>query len=301
MKSKFVWIHSFKRVFSSCSFLLCLLVLVLLCLFFFRWVCRISYSVFFELYWFQSFQRYIDDDGTSLGTFYISESRERFDRSKFTDCQFIYWVVIHRETIDRLYLDIQTKEDNYFAQHNVSAPILVWWTPFTFETGAYIRCGQEKDWCFVSNIRKYRDNPDFLAFLFYGTDMHLFDLPLPRHEHEHWSLLHEESPKNNFALSFPSIMAMFNHTATFKRQSDLPLTTQWLQSIDDLLDQTYVVDVQEKNRLQREENLAPIVYIQSDCNTPSDRDLYIKTLMKYIPIDSYGQCLHNKDLPEKSS
>lgn len=26
---------------------------------------------------------------------------------------------------------------------------------------------------------------------------------------------------------------------------------------------------------------------------------YVKELMKYIDIDSYGQCLHNKELPEK--
>jgi alpha-1,3-fucosyltransferase 10 len=117
--------------------------------------------------------------------------------------------------------------------------------------------------------------------------------------HEQWSLLHEESPKNNYVFSFESIMKMFNHTATFKRHSDVPLTTQWLQSIDDLVDQTYVIDVKDKTQIQRNENLAPIIYIQSDCNTPSDRDLYIEELMKYIPIDSYGTCLHNKDLPEK--
>ena len=194
---------------------------------------------------------------------------------------------------------VKTKGDDYFAHRNLSAPVLVWWTPFTYDTGSYTRCGHDKPSCYISNVRKYRENPDFSAFLFYGTDFHLFDLPLPRLAHEQWSLLHEESPKNNFLFSFEPIMAMFNHTATFKRQSDLPLTTQWLQSIDDLFDRTYLLDFHEKTRLQREEHLAPIMYLQSDCNTPSDRDLYIAELMKFIPIDSYGSCLHNKDLPEK--
>lgn len=198
-------------------------------------------------------------------------------------------------------LDIQSKEEHYFARHNVSVPILVWWTPFTYDTGSFTRCANQKQSCFISNIRKYRDNADFSAFLFYGTDFHLYDLPLPRREHEQWSLLHEESPKNNFLFSFESIMAMFNHTATFKRHSDLPLTTQWLQSIDDLFDSTHLVDVREKNRYQTEEQLAPVIYLHSDCNTPSDRDLYIKELMKFIPIDSYGTCLHNKDLPPRST
>lgn len=46
-------------------------------------------------------------------------------------------------------------------------------------------------------------------------------------------------------------------------------------------------------------DLASVVYVQSGCNPPSDRDEYIEELMKYITIDSYGTCLHNKDLPEK--
>ena len=52
-------------------------------------------------------------------------------------------------------------------------------------------------------------------------------------------------------------------------------------------------------RLQREIGLAPAVYIQSDCEPPSDRDTYVRELMKYMPIDSYGLCLNNKELPSK--
>ena len=236
---------------------------------------------------------------------------------QFTSLKFVivsiqqYWTIVSgllllllekivTLVINGLYLkDEKTKDNEYFSRRNLSVPVLIWWTPFTYQTGNHIQCGNPRVSCFVSNIRKYRDNPQFSAFLFYGTDFHLFDLPLPRRDYEQWSLLHEESPKNNFILSFEPIMTLFNHTATFKRQSDLPLTTQWLKSIDDLLDSTYLIDVKTKNRLQVEENLAPIVYIQSDCNTPSDRDLYIQELMKFIPIDSYGKCLHNKDLPEK--
>lgn len=40
------------------------------------------------------------------------------------------------------------------------------------------------------------------------------------------------------------------------------------------------------------------MYVQRDCNPPSDRDRYVKELMKYIEIDSYGPCLNNKKLPE---
>lgn len=78
---------------------------------------------------------------------------------------------------------------------------------------------------------------------------------------EEWSLLHEESPKNNYLFSFGSILELFNHTATFKRQSDLTLITQYLTSIEDLESKQYLVSTLEKNRLQIEEDLAPVAYV----------------------------------------
>ena len=167
------------------------------------------------------------------------------------------------------------------------------------DKGSYKKCGPLKKTCFFTNSRKYSNRKQRKAYMFYGSDFYLYDLPLHRLENEEWALMHEESPKNNFLFSFESIMNLFNHTATFKRASDLPLITQYLSSIDDLESQKYLVSIEEKNKLQKEEKLAPIAYIQSDCVTPSDRDIYVKALMQHIKVDSYGSCLHNKDLPEK--
>ena len=50
--------------------------------------------------------------------------------------------------------------------------------------------------------------------------------------------------------------------------------------------------------MQREKGLAPVVYVQRDCFTPADRERYIKELMRYIPVDSYGPCLNNKAMPD---
>lgn len=191
--------------------------------------------------------------------------------------------------------------DGYFMERKIAnnTPIVIWWTPFTMDMGSYKECKNIKKSCFFTNIRKYRSQSNLKAFIFYGTDFSLHDLPLPRLENEDWGLLHEESPKNNYLFSFEKIMNLFNHTATFKRESDMPLVTQYLTSIEDLESIEFLVSVEEKNRLQAEENLAPIVYVQSDCNTPSDRDIYVEALMKYVKVDSYGKCLHNKDLPEQ--
>lgn len=133
--------------------------------------------------------------------------------------------------------------------------------------------------------------------MFYGTDFTPSDLPLPRKPHHEWALLHEESPKNNYLFSHKPIMTLFNHTCTFRRESDYPISTQHLPTLEWLQDTTYLLPTSDKTKYQSE--LAPILYVHSDCDTPSDRDTYVKYLQKYMKIDSYGSCLHNKDLPKQ--
>ncbi|CAH1407504.1 unnamed protein product [Nezara viridula] len=165
---------------------------------------------------------------------------------------------------------------------------LIWWTPFTL-SDQYIQCGNVH--CFVTNSRhlKYRDN---VAFLFYGTHFNVSDLPLPR-DIKIWGLFHEESPRNNPLLNHELTLSLFNYSSTFSRFSDLPLTLMYLKSLESLTSHEYYKTFEEKNLL----NLSEIVYIQSDCDTPNNRDSYVKELMKYISIDSYGACLNNKKLP----
>ena len=110
-------------------------------------------------------------------------------------------------------------------------------------------------------------------------------------EHQ-WGLFHEESPKNNPILHHEKTIQLFNYTATFRRNSHYPLVTMTLASLEELLRKP-LYNLDEKNN----NGLAPVVFIQSGCNPPSDRDAYVVELMKYIPVDSYGACLHNKDLP----
>lgn len=99
---------------------------------------------------------------------------------------------------------------------------------------------------------------------------------------------------------YRSALEQFNLTATFSQHSDFPLTLQYLESYEKLIDLQYYIDVNEKNRLQSNENVAPILYLQSICNTMSDRDAYVTELMKYIRIDSFGKCLNNnKSIPKR--
>ncbi|KAL1121945.1 hypothetical protein AAG570_003353 [Ranatra chinensis] len=148
--------------------------------------------------------------------------------------------------------------------------------------------------CLFSNDRKYKNHPNLKAILFYGSKFNQSDLPLPRNGIL-WALLHEESPRNTPILSHEPVLSLFNYSSTFSRYSDVPLTLQYLTSIEDLTSKKYFKTVEQKNKLLSD--LSPVIYIQSDCVTPINRDSYVAELMKYINVDSYGGCLHNKNLP----
>lgn len=124
-------------------------------------------------------------------------------------------------------------------------------------------------------------------------------MPVPRNPKHLWGLFHEESPKNVPYLMYDNALNVFNITSTFSQYSDFPLTLQYLESIQSIIDRQYLISVNDKDEFQFNDGLAPIIYIQSICDTMSGRDAYVQELMKYIKIDSYGKCLHNKDLPHR--
>lgn len=179
---------------------------------------------------------------------------------------------------------------------NEKLPFITWWTPFSQDPGRIKRCWSGD--CYFTMDRSLLKHELMKGFLFYGTSFNHSDLPLPRKQHHEWGLLHEESPKNEAMFFYKDTLEIFNHTSTFRQESDYPITTQYVVSASYLLKPLkYTVEV--KNKVKAEEKLASIVYIQSGCNPPSDRDAYIQELQKHVPIDCYGKCLHNKDLPNE--
>ncbi|XP_077999719.1 GDP-fucose protein O-fucosyltransferase 4-like [Glandiceps talaboti] len=186
-----------------------------------------------------------------------------------------------------------------FSQAKSSMPILLWWTEKLFPhfegDTAVVHCSNGAT-CLATNNKEKLQNPLTRGIIFYGTDFRAYEAPLPRRPHHEWALLHEESPMNNYVLSHKPVIRMFNYTSTFRRESDFPLTSLPINSLD-YITKRRPIPLKRKNELRKTENLAPVLYVQSHCDVASDRDRYVKELMKYIQIDSYGQCLHNKDLP----
>lgn len=186
---------------------------------------------------------------------------------------------------------------NRDRRSNKELPILLWWSAGLFPhfPGDTERIDCTTSSCMATSNRKFQHHRRTASIIFYGTDFRAYEAPLPRPPHQTWALFHEESPMNNYVLSHTPGIRLFNYTATFRRGSDYPLTLQWLPSLSYLL-QPVAVPLLEKN-VWRAKGLAPVLYMQSHCDVPSDRDRYVQELMKYIEVDSYGKCLNNKELP----
>eukprot|EP00047_Mylnosiga_fluctuans_P014267 m.36940 g.36940 ORF g.36940 m.36940 type:complete len:424 (+) comp5419_c0_seq1:31-1302(+) len=113
-------------------------------------------------------------------------------------------------------------------------PILLWWSPVGLGEAVpderLITCPERT--CLVSHRRSLRNSSDLHAILFYGPSFAPRDLPLPRRLADTWALFYEEIPQLNWLLSYPSIISLFNITATVSRESHFPLALQYMISLE---------------------------------------------------------------------
>ncbi|XP_031838129.1 alpha-(1,3)-fucosyltransferase 10 isoform X2 [Nomia melanderi] len=189
-------------------------------------------------------------------------------------------------TNEKLY-DIQVNQFSHELHIAEDVPIILWWTPFGND-GKLRTCKNYT--CYFTKNRTFQYHPKISSFLFYGSNFKINDLPEWKAS---WGLIHEESPRNNPILVQEETLNLFRYSSTFSRFSDVPLTLVNLPGITELLDKKYFIPTKQKTRLMNTKDLAPLLYIQSDCDTASNRDIYVAELMKYIRVDSYGTCLNN--------
>eukprot|EP01103_Thecamoeba_quadrilineata_P001536 TRINITY_DN1138_c0_g1_i4.p2 TRINITY_DN1138_c0_g1~~TRINITY_DN1138_c0_g1_i4.p2 ORF type:complete len:289 (+),score=58.15 TRINITY_DN1138_c0_g1_i4:836-1702(+) len=79
----------------------------------------------------------------------------------------------------------------------------------------------------------------------------------------------------------------------FNQTSDVPISFLCSWGGGDLMDLL-------KPPPPKPKNYAPVVWIAGNClaGGAQQRYEYVKELMKHIKVDSYGECLHNKNLPK---
>ncbi|XP_036146860.1 alpha-(1,3)-fucosyltransferase 10 isoform X1 [Monomorium pharaonis] len=206
----------------------------------------------------------------------------------------MFAIVLSLFIIFQLRLLCNYKRLFFLGDENI--PVILWWTPFG-NNNRIKTCGNVK--CYFSHNRTFESSINLKSILFYGSDLRIHDLPSWRSGAISWGLLHEESPRNNPILVHEEALNLFNYSSTFSRFSNVPLTLLDLSGLEELIAESYYVPTKEKSMLMHVENLAPVLYIQSDCDTVSDRDRYILELIKHIRIDSYGACLNNAKLNDK--
>ena len=113
------------------------------------------------------------------------------------------------------------------------------------------------------------------AFIVHARDPH----PLPPSKNIPWIQTSLENPVYTTVLKNPKYMSQFHLLRSYRLDSDFPTP------------------------LFKKPNLSPplpfsnktggIIAAFSNCEPV--RTAYLRQLMKYIPVDSYGGCLHNKD------
>ena len=143
-------------------------------------------------------------------------------------------------------------------------PMILWWTGRLFMSGGIKQLRCPSSVCYSTGDRRYKDDPRLYGLYFYGTDLDPEDMPVPRKPHHEWALFHEESPMNNYMLVHDTMLKLFNHTSTFRRESDYPIVTNALENLNYLLKRK-PVSIEIKNKARRT-GLAPVLFIQSHCN-----------------------------------
>ena len=113
------------------------------------------------------------------------------------------------------------------------------------------------------------------AFIVHARDPH----PLPPSKNIPWILTSLENPVYTPVLKNPEYMSQFHLLRSYRLDSDFPTPLFNKPNLDP--------------PLPFSNKTGGIIAAFSNCEPV--RTAYLKQLMKYVPVDSYGHCLHNKD------
>ena len=142
--------------------------------------------------------------------------------------------------------------------------------------------------CFVTTDHTYAEQAD--AFIVHARD---YISPPQQYEDKPWILHCQENPAYSPKMRDSKEMAKFSYETTARLDSDFPFPS-WNNGIESFNAGTngggpstrVLIPFSEKRKV-------PIYAVNSNCEPV--RTSYQKELMKYVDVDSYGSCLHNKN------
>ena len=159
--------------------------------------------------------------------------------------------------------------------------VLLFWskvfgTPAKREEGVWEK-GNEPGQCPVAcevTIDRSRIN-EAKSFIVHGNDLN----PLPPSKHIPWVLYTQENPIHAPVLGNQVLMSQFHILHSYRLDSDFPIPVNFKPNLDPPL----AFDKKTGGIMAAFTNCEPV------------RTAYLKQLMNYIKVDSYGGCLHNKE------
>ncbi|KAF7488930.1 Alpha-(1, 3)-fucosyltransferase C [Sarcoptes scabiei] len=144
-----------------------------------------------------------------------------------------------------------------------------------------IQCYRKYPKCLITSDRDYVR--EARALIFHWRDFNASDLPKRFRSDQQWILYNLESPFHTPKLPDDHFNG-FNLTATYRFDSDVPIP------YGKIINRTKPLRNDLKKTINILGKIKPIVWFVSNCVTESRREIYVKNLSKYLPVDIYGKC-----------
>jgi hypothetical protein len=143
-------------------------------------------------------------------------------------------------------------------------------------------------WCEFIHDTTMLNDPSVAGVIFHAKDFNGW--PKKTVTHQHWIWWELESQSNS---GWP---------ASLSENIDIVFTFNLEAEVVSLYSDPYaatkhpVHTIQEKNAF-RKQGHAPLSILVSNCMANNNRKEYIEELLKHIKVDSFGGCVHTKDMP----
>jgi len=169
----------------------------------------------------------------------------------------------------------ENNQNNHMVSRQTKPWVIIFWSTY-FQQQVDIQLAWKKGECPVlcevtSNKSRLTDASGFVV---HARDAHM----LPPTESVPWILLTQENPVYTPELTNPVFMSKFKLLRSYRLDSDFPDPTFFMPAIGPPL------PFKDKDGL--------IIAAFSNCEPV--RTEYIRQLMKFVQVDSYGACLKNK-------
>ncbi|KAK8781517.1 hypothetical protein V5799_017140 [Amblyomma americanum] len=135
--------------------------------------------------------------------------------------------------------------------------------------------------CFLTNNRSLIRTVD--AVVIHDRDADGNNLPKYRAPHQRWVYWNLESPAHSRPQQMKKLKKVFNWTYTYRRDSDVWHPYSFVARLTpERSSSPPFVTWTNRSKL--------VVWLVSNCRTPSGRMQFVKELKKHIPVDIYGTC-----------